>query len=316
VEPHYGQFTNDEGTVHNAILSDILVYGATPSGRAMREMVKRKMIKYLSVEHTGEVEINPDTSRNESKTLEFHGFAFVPKGACKVCRFNEAPAEGEDPTMDKKSESFEGWQDTLRTKLTAFLGISYQDGSPRTVWPILTFPDRVVYSADDKYYEAMFTVNSDGTISFNAPVEVEQAYIEKKALEAFPGANPKELMALVLKKNHEETMDTKELEAAVSAAMKAATEPIMKELAAVKDSQKATETRIEIPKELAALPEQVKELATIPATLKQLSDRLDALEKNGTARTKSDPADRELEDPVNAGIVMDTVDGTPVIRRA
>jgi hypothetical protein len=90
----------------------------------------------------------------------------------------------------------------------------------------------------------------------------------------------------------------------------------MKELAAVKDSQKATETRIEIPKELAALPEQVKELATIPATLKQLSDRLDALEKNGTARTKSDPADRELEDPVNAGIVMDTVDGTPVIRRA
>lgn len=313
VDPHYGQFTSDDGTAHNAILSDIVVYGGTPNGRAMEEMIKRKMIKFLSVEHGGDEEYNPVTKRTESKTLEFYGFAFVPKGACKVCRFNEAPAveegadeqEGETP-MITKSDSFEGWQDLLRAKLTAFLGITYQDGSPRSVWPILTFPDRVVYSVDDKYYEAAFTANPDGTISFNAPVEVEQAYIEKKALEAFPGVNPKELMALVLKNNNEDNMDAKELEAAVTAA----TAPLMKELADLKASQKSAEVKIEIPKELSELPAQVKELAAIPAALKSISDRLDALEKTGTAKSVAEGDNKSLEALPEYFVPVDRVKGT------
>lgn len=92
IAPRFGQFKDDEGSVHNAILSDILVYGSTPSGRAMQELIKRKQIKFLSVEHGGEEEYNPITGRMESKTLEFYGYAHVNKGACKVCRVNEEPA--------------------------------------------------------------------------------------------------------------------------------------------------------------------------------------------------------------------------------
>jgi hypothetical protein len=92
INPHFGQFADDTGAVHNAILSDILVYGDNPSGRAMQELVKRKQIKFLSVEHGGEEEYNPITGRMESKTLEFYGYAHVNKGACKVCRVNEEPA--------------------------------------------------------------------------------------------------------------------------------------------------------------------------------------------------------------------------------
>ncbi|MFA6364595.1 hypothetical protein [Methanoregula sp.] len=98
IAPHFGQFKDDEGNVHNAVLSDILVYGSTASGRAMQELIKRKQIKYLSVEHGGEEWFNPETGRMETKSLEFYGYAHVNKGACKVCRVNEAPAEPKEET--------------------------------------------------------------------------------------------------------------------------------------------------------------------------------------------------------------------------
>ena len=184
INPHFGHFTDDEGSTHAAIISDLLVYGSTPSGRAMQEMIKRKNIRYVSVEHGGDEAENPQTRRLESKTLIFGGFAFVNKGACKVCRLNEAPAE-----------------------------------------------------------ETPASVHAE-------PVE--------------------ETMA-----------DNKELEAAITAAVTAATAPIMKELEAVK-AQKPAEVKVEIPKELSAIPGVIKELSDkFDAAIK----RIDAIEKDGTPAT-------------------------------
>jgi hypothetical protein len=59
----------------------------------MQELIKRKNIKFVSVEHGGDEVENPQTRRMEASTLVFGGFAFVNKGACKVCRINEAADE-------------------------------------------------------------------------------------------------------------------------------------------------------------------------------------------------------------------------------
>jgi hypothetical protein len=103
INPHFDHFVDEEGTTRAAVLSDLLVYGSTPSGRAMQELIKRKNIKFVSVEHGGDEVENPQTRRMEAASLVFNGFAFVNKGACKVCRINEAPADETTPA-DKPVE--------------------------------------------------------------------------------------------------------------------------------------------------------------------------------------------------------------------
>jgi hypothetical protein len=201
INPHFGQFVDEEGTTRAAVLSDLLVYGSTPSGRAMQELIKRKNIRYVSVEHGGDEVENPQTRRMEAASLVFGGYAFVNKGACKVCRINEAAPE--------------------------------------------TTPEK-----------------------------------------------PEETMA-----------DNKELEAAITAAVTAATTPIMKELEAVRESQKKpADEKIEIPKELAAIPGQIKELSD------KFEARISALEKDGTPATGAG-AIKELG-AVEHFAVWDPKDGT------
>jgi len=72
-----------------AVTGDIFVHGATQKSRDLMEMVKRKLISYVSVEHGGDERYNPATRQMEASTLSFLGFAFVNKGACKLCRINE-----------------------------------------------------------------------------------------------------------------------------------------------------------------------------------------------------------------------------------
>ena len=57
----------------------------------MIELVKRRLIGMVSVEHTGDERYNTSTRQLEAETLNFSGFAFVNKGACKLCRINETP---------------------------------------------------------------------------------------------------------------------------------------------------------------------------------------------------------------------------------
>jgi len=82
---------------NGAVMGDIFVHGATQKSRDLMEMVKRKLISYVSVEHGGDERFNPRTRQMEASTLSFLGFAFVHKGACTKCRINEAPQEPVEP---------------------------------------------------------------------------------------------------------------------------------------------------------------------------------------------------------------------------
>jgi hypothetical protein len=165
---------------NSAVTADVRVYGFTQTGRDLQEMIKRKLISFVSVEHGGDERLNPATRQMEASSLTFTGFAFVNKGACQKCRLNEQ----------------------LPTKET---------------------PDIV-------------------------PVE-------------------------------EPMTDTKELEAQIAG--------LTKELEAVK-AQKPAEVKVEIPKELAALPGAMKELSD------KFEARIKALETEGTPKTGAGQT-KELE---------------------
>ena len=74
-----------------AVMGDIFIHGYTQKSRDMIELVKRRLISMVSVEHTGDERYNASTRQLEAETLSFSGFAFVNKGACKLCRINETP---------------------------------------------------------------------------------------------------------------------------------------------------------------------------------------------------------------------------------
>jgi hypothetical protein len=203
VNPHFGRFTGEDGREHAAVLSDVRVWPWTQNQRDMQEMIRHNLISFVSVEHGGQERYNTDTRQMEAASLTFTGFAFVNKGACKLCRLNEEP----QPSTEPKEET--------------------------------------------------------------------------------PASEPEQ-----------DTMaDTKELEAKV--------EQLTKELEATK-AQKPTEVKVEIPKELSALPGSIKELSEL---VKAQAARIDALEKDGNPKTDGTPG-KELEEPVNARIVIDRKAGT------
>lgn len=85
----------------NAIVGDIFLHGATQKSRDSIELVKRKLISFVSVEHVGSEKFNPQTRAYEANSLQFLGLALVNRGACKVCRINEeAPAPVTEPTPE------------------------------------------------------------------------------------------------------------------------------------------------------------------------------------------------------------------------
>jgi hypothetical protein len=79
-----------------AVVGDIVIHGYTQKSRDMIELVKRRLIGMVSVEHTGDERYNASTRQLEAESLNFSGFAFVNKGACKLCRINEAPLVSAD----------------------------------------------------------------------------------------------------------------------------------------------------------------------------------------------------------------------------
>ena len=84
-----------------AVVGDIFIHGYTQKSRDMIELVKRRLIGMVSVEHTGDERYNASTRQLEAETLNFSGFAFVNKGACKLCRINEvAPLVSADEPIE------------------------------------------------------------------------------------------------------------------------------------------------------------------------------------------------------------------------
>jgi hypothetical protein len=92
-----------------AIRGDILVHGATQKSRDLVELLKRKLIAFVSVEHGGDERYNAETRQQEASSLEFYGFAFVHRGACKLCRINEEKA----PEPEQPPEEVETMTDEL-----------------------------------------------------------------------------------------------------------------------------------------------------------------------------------------------------------
>lgn len=80
---------------NGAVVADVVVHGATQKSRDTIELIKRKLISFVSVEHGGNETYNPQTRQMEASSLTFYGFAFVNKGACKMCRINEETTQRE-----------------------------------------------------------------------------------------------------------------------------------------------------------------------------------------------------------------------------
>lgn len=116
------------GDVHNiryengAIRGDVRLHGATQHSRDTIELIKRGIVSYVSVEHTGEEQWNPELKRYEAKSLEFIGFAFVQRGACEKCKiqeYQETLNAGEDmeiKELEKKIGDLEAELKKLRTE--------------------------------------------------------------------------------------------------------------------------------------------------------------------------------------------------------
>jgi hypothetical protein len=90
-----------------AVRGDILVHGATQKSRDLVELLKRKLIAFVSVEHGGDERYNSETRQQEASSLEFYGFAFVHRGACKLCRINEekTPEPEQQPEQPQEDET-------------------------------------------------------------------------------------------------------------------------------------------------------------------------------------------------------------------
>jgi hypothetical protein len=107
INPHFGRFMGADGQQHDGVLSDVRVWPFTQNQRDMQEMIRHNLISFVSVEHTandGDERYNPATRQMESAHLTFTGFAFVNRGACRLCRINEqppsAPMEPEMPAEE------------------------------------------------------------------------------------------------------------------------------------------------------------------------------------------------------------------------
>lgn len=88
----------------DAVVADILIYKDTQKGRDMAAQVQKGRVKYVSVEHTGDERYNASTRQLEATSINFSGFAFVNKGACKLCRINEEAPQADVPESDAPAE--------------------------------------------------------------------------------------------------------------------------------------------------------------------------------------------------------------------
>lgn len=95
LNPHYLESAR-------AVVGDIFLHGGNQHSRDTIEMVKRKLVNFVSVEHGGGEVYNSDTKRLESSSLVFVGAAIVNKGACKRCTLREKEAAMEAESMEIK----------------------------------------------------------------------------------------------------------------------------------------------------------------------------------------------------------------------
>lgn len=281
----------DGTTVENAVVADVFLHCLTQESRDTAAMVRAGLANFVSVEHGGSEKWNVGRKLYELQDLYFTGFAVVNRGACAKCRLNEG-TDG-DMTM-KQADSLEGRQEALRTALTAAIGAKWPDGSPATVWPIMTFDDRVVFRnpTDELLYAVPYMVDGEA-FTFGTPVEVEQVYVEKKALEMMPALPVEQIRAMIAGPRQETPMDTTELEATIAALETAKAEQARALDAATAETADLTRQLGEARQENATLREQIGAQTEKLKELDGLAARITALEAQPDRRTKNEPTEPE-----------------------
>jgi hypothetical protein len=123
INPHYGSFTDKDGNLQMGELADIRIFPHTQKQRDTQELVRHGLIKAVSVEHYGGDErLNSATRRMESSSIYYTGWAFVNKGACKVCtlpRLNETAPAPETPQDSATPEDTMADTKELEDKISA-----------------------------------------------------------------------------------------------------------------------------------------------------------------------------------------------------
>jgi len=131
-------------------------------------------------------------------------------------------------------ESLEGQIENVRRALSDHIGMKWPDGTQRTVWVVMTMPDKVIWQHPDtsQYFATSYTVGDDGAITFGQPEEVEQAYVVKEANTVFYNMTAEDIDTIVKRNKQTETTMTPEEIAAQAAAQKQKDDAI-----AAKDAQ-------------------------------------------------------------------------------
>ncbi len=103
-------------------------------------------------------------------------------GAVKTNQEVEVVGQGTMNTPD--GESLESQIENVRRALSETIGLKYPDGTPRSIWTVMTLPDQVIWQHPDtaQYYTTPYTI-ANGSVSFGQPQEVEQAYVVTDDLE-------------------------------------------------------------------------------------------------------------------------------------
>jgi hypothetical protein len=176
---------------NGAVVGDILIYGDTQKGRDLANLVKKGRVRYVSVEHTGDERYNASTRQLEATSINFSGFAFVNKGACKLCRINEAapldtvqeaPLEVQVETMDTKE---------LEAKV---------DVAPKAAPPVVVDNSRELEQAEEI---KQLRGELDALKVFKQ--EVESLRAELKEVKSQPAAAPVAVAAPIIEQKVEGT---------------------------------------------------------------------------------------------------------------
>ena len=101
--------------------------------------------------------------------------------------------------------SLEGTIEIVRNALSNRVGLSWEDGSPRMIWSLLTLPDQVIWQhpVSLKYFATGYAIEGDA-VTFGEQTEVEQAFVVKQANAVLHGVTADDLET-IRKRNMAET---------------------------------------------------------------------------------------------------------------
>jgi hypothetical protein len=180
-------------------------------------------------------------------------------------------------------ESLESQIENVRRALSETIALRYPDGTPRSVWIVMTLPDQVIWQHPDseKYYTTPYTLAEDGTVSFGQPAEVEQAYVVKQAGTVITNMTAEDLDTIVKRnKMGTETAPKTETDETIAKLQKekddelAAKNQQITQLQKQVDDMQAEQEKIRLQKEDADW-DQLKKTIIAPGLVKDPKDEAD-----------------------------------------